>query len=136
MLHLIASSSPLSGTTTTTTAAKTQMQPFGLLLFVVTLLQLTTAQQAALSSTAPSLLHAGSTTSVPTNCTIVRPLFLARGINSADITNAANHGKFFFSFFIFHFALCWRVSFQAPHNSIDFIHLKWEIGRNRFIYIY
>lgn len=92
MQLFIASSSTLSGTTLAPTT-KTQMQPFGLLLFVVTLLQLTTAQQAALSSTAPSLVHGGPTTNVPTNCTIVRPLFLALGISSADIPNAANHGK-------------------------------------------
>lgn len=112
MLFFTASSSTLSGTT-----AKTQMQPYGLLVFVVvTLLQLTSAQQAALSSTAPSLVHGGPTTNVPTNCTIVRPLFLARGINSADIPNAANHGKLYasFSFTI----LC--HSFRVP-NSIEFI---------------
>lgn len=72
------------------------------LLFAVTLFQLTTAQQAALSSTVPSLVHGGpiaTTINVSTNCTNVRPLFLARGINSAEIPNAANHGKFLSSFF-------------------------------------
>lgn len=83
-----------------------------LLSVVLHTITMATAQNVAVSSTVPTLVHGGAlvaAANLPTNCSNVKSLFEAQGINSLDIPTQPMNGKFQFCMRtkkIIHFSFC------------------------------